>query len=85
MRKALGRYIVIDSEICHGQPTFKGTRVFVSHVLEQVAEGMAWESISKQWRGSVTNAGIAEAIRLASKAFLAQEDVLLAQAIARED
>ena len=44
-RKSLGRYIVTDPAICHGEPTFRGTRVLVADVLEQVASGMAWEAI----------------------------------------
>jgi uncharacterized protein (DUF433 family) len=32
-RVELGRYIVADPAICHGKPTFKGTRVFVADVL----------------------------------------------------
>jgi uncharacterized protein (DUF433 family) len=70
MRKRLGRYIVVDSRICHGQPTFRGTRVLVNDVLEQVAQGMAWESIEEQWRGAVTRQAIAEAIRLAKNSFV---------------
>jgi uncharacterized protein (DUF433 family) len=66
----LGRYIVTDPDICHGKPTFRGTRIMVSHVLEQVAEGMSWEAIIQEWRGSITKAAIAEAIQLASTAFL---------------
>jgi uncharacterized protein (DUF433 family) len=69
MKKKLGRYLVVDSKICHGQPTFRGTRVLVKDVLEQVAQGMAWKSIEKQWRGAVSQAAIAEAIRLANQAF----------------
>ena len=48
-RKLLGRYIVIDPQICHGQPTFRGTRIMVAQVLEQVASGMAWEAIVEEW------------------------------------
>ncbi|MEK7324715.1 MAG: DUF433 domain-containing protein [Chloroflexota bacterium] len=62
----IGRYVVTDTEICHGKPTFRGTRILVSHVLEQVAEGTAWETIIQEWRGSVTEEAIAEAVRLAS-------------------
>ncbi|RMH79628.1 MAG: DUF433 domain-containing protein [Calditrichaeota bacterium] len=68
-RKLLGRYIVIDPEICHGKPTFLGTRIMVSQVLEQVASGMSWEAIIDEWRGSITKEAIAEAIRLAHQAF----------------
>jgi uncharacterized protein (DUF433 family) len=60
----LGRYIVSDPEICHGKPTFRGTRIFVSDVLEMVAEGMAWETIIEQWHGSITKEVIAEARQL---------------------
>ena len=66
----IGRYIVTDPEICHGKPTFRGTRILVAHVLEQVAEGTAWETIVQEWRGSITPEAIAEAVRLASQAFL---------------
>ncbi len=66
----IGRYVVIDPEICHGKPTFRGTRILVSHVLEQVAEGLAWETIIQEWRGDITKEAIAEAVRLASQAFL---------------
>lgn len=66
----IGRYVVTDPEICHGKPTFRGTRILVSHVLEQVAEGLAWETIVQEWHGSVTQDAIAEAVRLASQAFL---------------
>lgn len=66
----LGRYIVADPEICHGKLTFRGTRIFVADVLEQVARGMAWETIVEQWRGSVSEDAIAEAVRLAREALL---------------
>lgn len=61
-RKPVGRYIVIDKRICHGQPTFRGTRVLVADVLDQVASGMAWEAIGEEWRGKVSHEAIAEAI-----------------------
>jgi len=60
---------VTDPEVCHGQPTFRGTRILVADVLEQVANGTAWECIKEEWRGSVTEEAIAEAVRLASEAF----------------
>ena len=71
-RKKLGKYIVTDPEICHGQPTFKGTRIFVSDVLEQVACGMAWESIIESWRGSISKSAIAEAIRVAKNSLISK-------------
>jgi uncharacterized protein (DUF433 family) len=68
--KTMGRYIVTDPKICHGQPVFRGTRILVADVLEQVASGMVWEAIIEEWRGSITKEAIAEAIKLASKAFV---------------
>jgi uncharacterized protein (DUF433 family) len=70
MKKMLmGRYIVSDPKICHGQPTFRGTRILVADVLEQVASGMAGESILAEWRGSISEGAIAEAVRAAKESF----------------
>ena len=66
----LGRYIVADPAICHGKPTFRGTRIMVADVLEQVADGLAWETIIEAWRGSITDEAIAEAVGLARRALL---------------
>ena len=68
--RQIGRYIVADPKICHGQLTFRGTRIMVDAVLEQVASGMAWELIMDDWRGSIPRQAIAEAVQLAKEAFL---------------
>ena len=68
-QKMIGRYIVSDSRICHGKPTFRGTRIMVSQVLEQITSGMAGETIVEEWRGKVPKEAIAEAVRLAMQAF----------------
>jgi uncharacterized protein (DUF433 family) len=62
----IGRHIVADPGICHGKPTFRGTRILVSDVLEQIADGMAWESVIQEWHGSLKREAIAEALRLAA-------------------
>ncbi len=69
-KMVLGRYIVADPKICHGKLTFRGTRVFVADVLDQVAQGLTWESISEQWGGRVSVEAIAEAVRLSREALL---------------
>ncbi len=66
----MGRYIVADPRICHGKPTFRGTRIMVWQVLEMVAQGKAWETIVEEWGGSITKEAIAEAVQLASKSFV---------------
>jgi uncharacterized protein (DUF433 family) len=68
-RKTLGRYIVADPEICHGKPTFIGSRVMVWQVLEAVARGEPWDEIVAHWPGSVSKEAIAEALELAQRSF----------------
>ena len=68
--KPLGRHIVLDPDICQGEPTFVGTRILVADVLEQIAIGMAWEAIIEEWRGSLSKEAIAEAVRLGREALM---------------
>gem|GEM_PF-468958 len=69
-RILLGRHIVADPRICHGKPTFRGTRIMVWQVLEMLAEGLVWESIIEECHNSITEDAIAEAVKLSGKAFL---------------
>ncbi|MBM3947319.1 MAG: DUF433 domain-containing protein, partial [SAR202 cluster bacterium] len=66
-RQELGRFIVADPNICHGRLTFNGTRLFVSDVLEMVADGLDWDTIVQECHGSIPREAIAEAIRLAGE------------------
>ena len=75
-KKAIGRYVVSDPAICHGEPIFCGTRILVADVLEQVATGMAWEAIIDEWRGTVTKDAIAEAVRLAREMLISHASEL---------
>jgi uncharacterized protein (DUF433 family) len=83
MSKVLGRYTVMDTSVCHGQPTFRGTRILVKDVLDQVAAGMAWEAIIEEWHGSISRAAIAEAVRLASEALLARGEEMALESAGR--
>ena len=70
-RVELGQYIVANSAICHGKPTFKGTRIMVWQVLEDVAEGRSWDFIcNTRWGGRIPLAAVAEAVKLARQAWL---------------
>jgi uncharacterized protein (DUF433 family) len=69
-KMVLGRYIVADPKICHGKLTFRGTRIFVAQILDQVAEGIPFATISEEWGGAVSEEAIAEAARLAREALL---------------
>jgi uncharacterized protein (DUF433 family) len=66
-RKPIGRFICADPKVCHGQLTFRGTRILVSDVLELVAGGMTWDKIIEECHGSISRGAIAEAIRLAGR------------------
>ncbi|HXU35809.1 MAG TPA: DUF433 domain-containing protein [Blastocatellia bacterium] len=67
-RKEFGQYIVSDPEICGGELTFKGTRMFVKDVLDMLAKGYAWDRICYEFDGQINHAAIAEAIDLAREA-----------------
>jgi hypothetical protein len=70
-RVELGQYIVADPEICHGKPTFKGTRIMVGHVLDDVAEGRSWEFIcGTRWGGRIPLAAVGEAVKLSQQSWL---------------
>jgi len=74
-RVDLGRHIVAGPLICHGQPTFKGTRIMVWQVLDDVAEGRSWDFICNvRWEGRIPLAAVAEAIKLAARARLEQPE-----------
>ncbi|MGH9872056.1 MAG: DUF433 domain-containing protein [Pyrinomonadaceae bacterium] len=77
----IGRHIVSDPNICHGKPTFRGTRVLVSDVLDQVGNGTAWETIIEEWNGRITKEAISEAVQLASEALLRHADEFILQPV----
>ena len=69
--------VICDPKICHGQPTFRGTRILVAgapalagRMLEQVVSGMDWDAISAEWRGAINREAIAQAVRLARRSLL---------------
>lgn len=70
-KKLTARYIVADPKICHGRPTFRGTRIMVWQVLEMVADGEDWDKISNAWVSAIPKEAIAEAVSLAAQVFVA--------------
>lgn len=54
----------------------------VWQVLEQVSAGMAWETIVDEWRGKVSKEAIAEAVRLASEAFVEHAEKYIVEPVA---
>lgn len=41
----LSERIELDPRVCNGKPVIKGTRIPITVILEQLAEGKTWESI----------------------------------------
>jgi uncharacterized protein (DUF433 family) len=56
--------ISINPKICNGKPCIKGTRVLVSVILDNLAEGESYESIVEGYR--VTHEDIQAAIAFAA-------------------
>ena len=69
-RLDLGRHIVADPQICHGKPTYRGTRIMAWQILDELEHGMSHDDIVKAWGGRVTKAAIRETIALARGAWL---------------
>ncbi len=65
MRVEINKFIVADSEICHGKPTFRGTRVMVWQILEMLEAGMAPQQIIEDFP-SITTAHIKAALHYAA-------------------
>ncbi len=62
----VGKYLVVDPRVCHGELTFRGTRVPVETVLSFLAKGYSLAYLRKSWP-EVSSAAIQEAISLASE------------------
>ena len=66
MRTEINEYIVADSEICHGKPTFKGTRIMVWQILEILASGETTKAVLEDFP-SLTKAHIRAALKYAAQ------------------
>lgn len=67
----IGKYIVKNPEICHGQVTFRGTRVPVDTVLAYLAKGYSVDVLLHSWP-QVSRPAIEEAVSLASQSLQAR-------------
>lgn len=64
--------IVVDEKIAFGKPVIKGTRVPVELVIGQLAGGMTYEEVMRQY--DLTKEDILAALNYAAK-MLAQEEI----------
>ena len=68
MRTEINEFIVADSEICHGKPTFKGTRVMIWQIFEMLEGGETFEDIIEAFP-SLTKEHIKAALHYAAERF----------------
>ena len=59
-------WIVADPDLLGGQPTVKGTRLSVSHILACLSEGMNGEDIARDYPGFVPES-LSEILRFAAE------------------
>jgi len=71
---ALADFIIRDSEVCGGEPVFRGTRVTLRTVLASLADGDSVEQIVKSFP-TITEQQVRAAIAFAAAS--AQEDLPL--------
>ena len=63
-------YITVDPQVCHGKACFKGTRIMVSVVLDNLAAGLTMDEILPSYpplSREAVHAAIAYAAALASE------------------
>ena len=66
-RAKLLRRIIVDAKICHGKPCIRGTRIMVSVILDNLAEGRTPEQIIRDYpplKGEDIKAALAYAAEL---------------------
>lgn len=69
MRREIGTYLVIDSEICHGAPTVAGTRIRVLDVLELLELGLSWDEVVAQYYNKFPREAVRECIQFSIEVF----------------
>lgn len=67
MRIEINEHIVADTEICGGTPTFKGTRIMVSTVLELLGSGVTIEELMNDYYPQLTREAILSVFDYTSK------------------
>lgn len=59
-------YIIADAAVCHGATCIKGTRIMVSVVLDNLADGLSVDEVLKSYP-SLSEEGIRAAIAYAAE------------------
>ncbi|MBI1928649.1 DUF433 domain-containing protein [Candidatus Poribacteria bacterium] len=70
--KEIGKYLVVDPEVCHGKMTFQGTRIPVSTVLTFLSMGDSVDDVVRKWSPRLKREAVLEALRYAADMILEQ-------------
>jgi uncharacterized protein (DUF433 family) len=62
----VGKHLIVDPRVCHGELTFRGTRVPVATILSYLARGYSLAYLRTSWP-EVSSEAIEEAVSLASE------------------
>jgi uncharacterized protein (DUF433 family) len=73
-------HIIVDPNICHGQPCFKGTRIMVYLVLELLEAGVSPEKIITDYYPELTREDIQAALHYAANLIKDEEFIPFAKA-----
>lgn len=73
MRTEINKYIVADSGICHGQLTFKGTRIMVWQVLDLLKAGVTADEVIRDYFPQIAKEAVYAALDYASR--LVEEEI----------
>ena len=65
-QREISKYIISDPHICHGEPTFRGTRKLVRDCIEMAATGLTIDELAA--RADLPREAIVEALHLAAEA-----------------
>ena len=82
-RNDLLERVIVDPRSCHGKACIRGTRIMVSVVLANLADGMSTDEILEQYR-SLTAEDIRAAVAYAAE-LAAEEDITPLRPLVRED
>ncbi len=77
MRIEINKYIVADTEICGGVPTFKGTRIMVWQILEMLEGGMPVKEILTAFSTPLTKEHIKAALHYAGIITKGRDNVII--------
>jgi len=69
-------HITASTQVCHGKPCIRGTRIMVSVVLDNLAEGLSFDELVEEYP-PLTRDDITAAIKYAAELTREQELVPL--------